>query len=127
LRLADEIMSVIWRRGLARSRSVIATMLSGSSRRRAQAMGLRLNTHFAGLYDFTPDLVYRDVVRAYIAGAPAGLAIMSHPGHIDAELAAFDSTVDSRPRELAYFIGRDFPADLADAGMTLARFTAICR
>ncbi len=51
----------------------------------------------------------------------------SHPGHIDAEVAAFDSTVDSRPRELAYFIGRDFPADLADAGMTLARFTAICR
>jgi chitin disaccharide deacetylase len=126
LRLADEKLPIVWRRGIARGRSAVATLLGSGCRKPAQAMGLRLNTHFAGLYDFTPQLVYRDVFRKYVDGAPAGLTIMCHPGHVDAEVAALDSTVDSRPRELAYFIGLDFPADLAAAGMSLARFTAIC-
>lgn len=126
LRLADEKLPLIWRRGIARGRSAVATLLGSGCRRRARSLGLRLNTHFAGLYDFTPQLVYRDVFRKYVDGAPAGLAIMCHPGHVDAEVVALDSTVDSRPRELAYFTGADFSADLAAAGMSLARFTAVC-
>lgn len=126
LRLSDEPFGAIWTRNVTRVRASVITGLGLGCRRRAQALGLRMNTRFAGIYDFSPQFVYRDVFRKYIAGAPAGLAVMCHPGHVDAELAALDSTVESRPRELSYFSGADFPADLTAAGMVLAPFTAIC-
>jgi len=126
LRLSDEPLGSIWKRGVARGRASVITLLGLGCRRRARALGLRMNPRFAGVYDFSPQFVYRDVFRKYIARAPAGLVVMCHPGRVDAELAALDSTVDSRPREFAYFSGEDFPADLAEAGMTLSRFTTIC-
>jgi hypothetical protein len=126
LRLSDEPLRAVWKRNVTRGRAAIVTLLGLGCRRRAHALGLRMNTRFAGVYDFSPQFVYREVFRKYIAGAPKNLAVMCHPGHVDAELATLDSTVDSRPRELAYFSGADFPADLAEAGMALARFTTVC-
>jgi chitin disaccharide deacetylase len=126
LRLSDEPLRAVWKRNVTRGRAAVITLLGLGCRRRARALGLRMNTRFAGVYDFSPQFVYRDVFRKYISGAPKNLAVMCHPGHVDADLAALDSTVDSRPRELAYFAGADFPADLAEAGMALTRFTTIC-
>lgn len=126
LRLSDEPLGAVWKRNVTRGRAAIITLLGLGCRPRARALDLRMNTRFAGVYDFSPQFVYRNVFRQYIAGAPENLAVMCHPGHVDADLAALDSTVDSRPRELAYFSGADFPADLAEAGMALARFTTVC-
>lgn len=126
LRLSDESLTATWWRGIASGRATVVTLLGLGCRPRAAALGLPLNRRFAGVYDFSPQLVYRDVFRKYIADSPHGMAIMCHPGHVDPELVALDSTVDSRPRELAYFAGDEFPADLAAANMALSRLTTVC-
>jgi predicted glycoside hydrolase/deacetylase ChbG (UPF0249 family) len=126
VRMSDEPFGEIRRRGVASRRAAIVALLALGSRGKARRLGLRMNQRFAGIYDFAPQLVYRDVFRRYIQSAPHGLAVMCHPGHVDADVAALDSTVDSRPRELAYFAGPDVLNDLGAAGLFQAPFTTIC-
>ncbi len=126
IRMSDEKLHEIRKRDVARGRAAIVSLLALGSRRKARRLGLRMNQRFAGIYDFSPHLVYGDVFRKYISGMPASLAIMCHPGHVDDDVAALDSTVESRPRELAYFAGPDFLNDLGAARMFQVPFTTIC-
>ena len=49
--------------------------------------------------------------------------IMVHPGLAgDAEIAALDAVVETRPQEHAYLMGDDFARDLEAAGRHIARF-----
>jgi chitin disaccharide deacetylase len=126
LRLSDEPLPDVWKRDVTRKRAAVISLLGLGCRRKARRAGLRMNQRFAGVYDFSPSFVYRDVFRKYVAGSPNGLAVMCHPGHVDDDVSALDSTVDSRPRELAYLAGPEFPNDLSAAGLRQVKFTTIC-
>lgn len=126
IRMADEPLGRVLKYKTARNRAAILSLLALGSRGKARRNGLRMNERFAGLYDYAPDLDYRSVFRSYLAGAPNSLAIMCHPGAVDADVAALDTTVGSRPMELAYFAGPDFINDLGSAGLFQAPFHTIC-
>ena len=122
LRVCAEPFGAILRRGVASSRALVISALGRGLRRRAGAAGVPANRRFAGVRDFTEAASYRDLFRRFIAGSPRGLAVMCHPGHPDAALAALDRVTDPRQGEYDYLAGEEFPQDLAAAGLRLGRF-----
>ena len=79
------------------------------------------NNGFRGLRNFADPAPFRGLFRRMIRGAPAGTIIMCHPGHVDSVLRARDSVVERREDEYCYLASEEFPADLAAAGLHLAR------
>jgi len=127
LRVCDERLGAIYRRAVAPVRASAIAPLGRGLRRLADAASIPSNRHFAGVRDFDEPLPYRTLFRRYLFEPAPGLAIMCHPGHPDDALRALDPVVATRADELSYFAGDEFPADLAEAGMKLVRFTALCR
>ncbi|MGQ0674533.1 MAG: ChbG/HpnK family deacetylase, partial [Rhodospirillales bacterium] len=122
LRVCAEPLGAILRRGVAVSRAAAVAVLGSGLRARAGAAGIRTNRRFAGVRDFTENRPYRALFRRFIMDPPPGLAVMCHPGHPDAALAALDRVTDPRRGEYDYLAGEEFPADLAAAGLRLGRF-----
>ncbi|MBI3451552.1 MAG: ChbG/HpnK family deacetylase [Rhodospirillales bacterium] len=122
MRVCDEPIAAIFRRGVAVPRALAISSLGRGLRRRAGAKGIPTNRRFAGVRDFTERLPYRDLFARFLAERPDGLLVMCHPGHVDSDLAAVDPVTDPRADEYAYLAGTEFPADLARAGYTLGRF-----
>ncbi len=127
LRVCHEPFSAIRQRGIAVMRASIISAIGGRLRAMADENAIAFNRRFAGVRDFTERQPYRELFRRYIAEPPHGLAIMCHPGYPDDALRQVDPVVDTRPGELAYLAGSEFTEDLAAAGATLSRFTALCR
>ena len=122
LRLCAEPYGAVLRRGASVLRAGVVAALGAGMQRLAMAAAIPGNRRFAGVRDFNESRTYRDLFRRFILGAPRGLAVMCHPGQPDAALAALDPVTDARAGEYAYLAGDVFPADLAVAGMRLARF-----
>jgi chitin disaccharide deacetylase len=72
--------------------------------------------------DFDETRPYRDLLRRFVRDAPEELLVMSHPGIVDADLAAADRVTTAREEEYRYLASDEFSADLTAAGVTLARF-----
>ena len=122
LRVCAEPPGAVIARGVAVPRAALIGCLGAGLRRRADAAGIPSNRRFAGVRDFNEKAPYRALFRRFIRGSPAGLAVMCHPGHPDAALAALDHVTHARQGEYDYLAGDEFPADLTAAGMRLARF-----
>lgn len=127
LRVCHEPFAAIGRRGIAVLRASVIAAIGRALRDLADGETIPSNRRFAGVRDFTERDPYRDLFRRYVLEAPSGLAIMCHPGYPDDALRQVDPVVDTRSGELAYIAGAEFPEDLAAAGVTLSRFTALCR
>lgn len=127
LRVCHEPLAAIRRRGIAVLRAAVIAAIGRPLRRLADDNAIASNRRFAGVRNFTERQPYRALFRRYIADPPHGLAIMCHPGYPDDALRKLDPVVDSRSGELAYLSGADVLDDLARAGATLSRFTALCR
>jgi len=127
LRVCHEPFAAIRQRGVAVLRAGVIAAIGSKLRQLADDAGIPSNRRFAGVRDFTERQPYRALFRRYIAEPPHALAIMCHPGYPDDALRQVDPVVDTRPGELAYLAGKDFTEDLAAAGATLSRFTALCR
>lgn len=127
LRVCHEPFAAIRRRGVAVLRAAVIAAIGRGLRDLADAESIPSNRHFTGVRDFTERDPYRTLFRRYVSGAPSGLAIMCHPGYPDDALRQVDPVVDTRSGELAYFAGAEFAEDMAAAGVTLSRFTALCR
>lgn len=122
LRVCTEPFGAILGRGIAPPRAAVVSLLGRGLRRLAAAQGIPANRRFSGVRGFTETAPYRDLFRRFIAGSPRGLAVMCHPGHPDAALAALDHVTGPRQGEYDYLAGEEFPRDLAAAGLRLGRF-----
>jgi predicted glycoside hydrolase/deacetylase ChbG (UPF0249 family) len=122
LRVCAEPLGAVLRRGVAMPRAAAIALLGRGLRRLADAAGIASNRRFAGVRDFTENRPYRALFRRFLQGPAAGLAVMCHPGHPDAALAALDPVTGARQGEFDYLAGDEFPQDLAAAGLRLGRF-----
>jgi predicted glycoside hydrolase/deacetylase ChbG (UPF0249 family) len=122
LRVCAEPLGAVVRRGVAVPRAAAIALLGRGLRRLADAAGIASNRRFAGVRDFTENRPYRALFRRFIRGSPRGLAVMCHPGHPDAALAALDPVTGARQGEYDYLAGDEFPKDLAAEGLRLGRF-----
>lgn len=90
--------------------------------RLARQSGVTTNRGFRGPRNFHERAPFRDLFRSIIAGAGEGCLVMCHPGHADPLLTGRDPVHAAREQEFRYFMGDEFPNDLAEAGLTLSRF-----
>jgi predicted glycoside hydrolase/deacetylase ChbG (UPF0249 family) len=124
LRVCDEPLAAILRRGTAAARAAVISLLGRGLRRRAVRLGIAANCRFAGVRSFAERQPYRELFRGFIAGAPDGLLVMCHPGTADKALADVDPVTHPREDEYRYLGSKECLDDLAQAGVTPARFSA---
>lgn len=122
LRLTDEPLSAIARTRVAPTKAVLLSLLGRPIAREARRRAIPGNCGFRGARSFAEPGPFRPVFRRMVAGARAGTLVMCHPGLVDAELEGRDPVTRPREEEYRYFAGEEFPADLAAAGVRLARF-----
>jgi predicted glycoside hydrolase/deacetylase ChbG (UPF0249 family) len=121
VRLTCEPFASICSPGVAVGKAALLSLLSRPLARDVARAGLMHNNGFRGLRNFADPAPFRGLFRRMIRGAPAGTIIMCHPGHADSVLRARDSVVESREEEYCYLASEEFSADLAAAGLHLAR------
>lgn len=107
---------------------VIAALGASSLEALARQAQLPTAAALLGIYDFTGDEArYARLMRDWLQAAPPGSVLMCHPARAlpSAEYAdaldAPDGIGAARTREFAYLGSAAFAADLARAGVTLAR------
>jgi chitin disaccharide deacetylase len=122
IRVCDEPFPAILGRGIAVKRALVISALGRGLRKLVDRAGIPANRRFAGVRDFGETRPYRDLLRRFAQNAPEGLLVMSHPGIVDADLAAADRVTTAREEEYRYLASDAFSADLTAAGVTLARF-----
>ncbi len=111
-------------RGVASTKAHAIAALSVGFGRSARRRGHPVNHGFAGVSPFDPSRDFRTDFCRFLAAPGREHLIMVHPGAADdAELAALDPVIATRPLEAAYLAGDAFLDDLAEWGFTLARFT----
>jgi chitin disaccharide deacetylase len=125
MRLCDEPVAAILRRGVSSPKALVVAALGWGLRSRARAAGTPTNDRFAGVREFSPDESYPKLFERYIAepSLSGRLVVMCHPGEVDDELRAVDPVTDAREDELHFFESPEFPALLMRHGVALTRFS----
>lgn len=119
-----ETASRCMRRKVALPKALFISRLGHGLRRLVRESGLPANDGFSGLHDFSGRKPFRLLMRRFLAVPGPRPLVHVHPGRVDAELRACDSLTTPREAELAYLASADFPEDLTEAGVYLARFAA---
>jgi predicted glycoside hydrolase/deacetylase ChbG (UPF0249 family) len=122
LRVTDEPLAAVWRRGVARGEASILSLLGRGFARRARARGLPVNDGFAGVHDFSGRVPYARLFERFLSLARGRHLVMCHPGEVDDALRAADDVTAAREEELRFFESEALPALLARRGLTLGRF-----
>lgn len=127
IRLCREPRRAILRRGVAVPKALLISELGGPLAALVRTAGLPANTSFRGVYDFSGRVPFGELMRRFLAPAPAGAPagrtlVMVHPGIPDGALRAADPLVDQRRVEHDFLAGDAFAALLAALGVRLGRF-----
>ena len=130
LRVINDVAPQAWLRQCGRSptaprslsdpKGYVLDALSARLAHLAARAGVRTNPAFAGTYSFAPGADYAALFPGFLDGLPDGGVVMCHPGQVDDELRRLDPLTDLREREYDYFLGDDFPRQLAAHGVALA-------
>ncbi|ANQ83892.1 ChbG/HpnK family deacetylase [Azoarcus olearius] len=110
------------RRGVATPKALFLASLGRPLRRLLRTAGIPANDGFSGLHDFASPQPFGAKMRRFLALPGPRPLVHVHPGRVDAELRACDSLTTPREAELAYLASAAFPADLAEAGLRIARY-----
>lgn len=121
LRYATEPLPAILRRGVAVARAAAISLMGAGLRRRGERAGVRGNSVFRGVRDFSPRESYPLLFPRYLARPVPGMMIACHPGLVDDALRAADPVTAPREGEYRYFMDDAFVRDLAAAGVRLVR------
>ena len=124
VRSVEEAGTRIRRRGITPFKTMVISILSTGMRARAVRNGFGTNEGFAGVTDFDENEDLGAYMRGFLAIYGENPLIMVHPGlENDAEIAALDAVVDTRPLEHAYLAGPQFLQDLQAAGVRIGRLS----
>ena len=122
VRYCDEALWTILRRRTHVGEALVISRLGRSFARRARALGIPGNRGFSGVHDFAGRIPYARLFPHFLERVGPGALVMAHPGISDAALAAADRVTSQREEEYRYFLSDGFAAQLAKAGVRVARF-----
>ncbi|MCV2368107.1 ChbG/HpnK family deacetylase [Roseateles oligotrophus] len=105
-----------WRGAKAR---VIESLGALALRRGARSAGLRMNSDFAGVYDFSPAADYSELVSDWLATLADGGLLMTHPGRAGGTETRPDAIRPARERERAFWLSAAAGELLASQGVQL--------
>ena len=125
VRYCDEPLGTILRRRTHVGEALVISWLGRSFARRARALGIPGNRGFSGVHDFAGRTPYARLFRRFLEGLGRGGLVMAHPGISDPALAAADRVTRQREEEYRYFLSDGFAAELARAGVRVARFAQV--
>jgi predicted glycoside hydrolase/deacetylase ChbG (UPF0249 family) len=125
LRSCVEPTATILRRGVAVRKALLISGLSAGLAKAALRLGVPTNRGFGGVLDYRRGPPLAACMPRLLCGLGPRPLVMCHPGRPDAILAAADPLVEPRSGELDYLLGPDFAADLAQAGVHLARWREV--
>ncbi|HEY3776471.1 MAG TPA: ChbG/HpnK family deacetylase [Rhizomicrobium sp.] len=120
----EPIDASMWRRPSAPESFYLARASRGLDRL-ARTAGVVTNRGFRGVRTFREKVPFGELFRNMIASAHDGTLVICHPGHPDSTLAERDPVQETRADEWRYLFGPEFPGDLANAGLELARLREI--
>lgn len=121
LRYATEPLPAIVRRGVAVARAAAISLMGAGLRRRGRKAGIRGNSVFRGVRDFSLRESYPSLFPRYLERPVPGMMVACHPGLVDDALRAVDPVTGPREGEYRYFMDDAFARDLAAAGVRLVR------
>lgn len=122
LRVTDEPIPAILRRGVERTKAAIVSLLGRGLGRRARARRIPVNDGFAGVQDFSGRVPYERLFEQFLETPRGRYLVMCHPGEVDDALRTADDVTDAREEELRFFESDAFPRLMARHGLTLSRF-----
>ncbi len=122
VRICGDSLGRIAKRGISPVRSLVIGGIGAGLRRRCSALGLRTNSVFAGVYDFSGQVPYADLFAKFCDGQKPNGLIMCHPGFVDDELRRADSLTDQRTVEHQFFMSAEFLEILDSANLSISRF-----
>lgn len=122
LRVTDEPLAAIVRRGVERTKAGIVALLGRRLGRLARARGIPVNDSFTGVQDFSGRVPYERLFARFLLLPRGRHLVMCHPGEVDDALRAVDDVTEAREEELRFFESAAFPALVQERGLTLARF-----
>lgn len=117
LRDPSDSVVAIRARSVAVGKALVIAGLAIGLRRAARQRGIPLNQGFSGVAPFDPARDFTADLLRFLQRPGRRHLVMCHPGHVDAELAALDPVVATRPVEHRALL--DF---VPPAGRRLARF-----
>jgi predicted glycoside hydrolase/deacetylase ChbG (UPF0249 family) len=120
VRVARDRASRILRRGVAVGRAVAVGFFGGALRRLVDAAGVGRNEGFCGIYDFGPRRLER-MYAAFLRAPGERMLMLCHPGVVDRELCQADHMTEPRERELAFFLGPEWPRIVQGSGLRIGR------
>lgn len=121
VRYCDEPLAALPRIGVAPLRAAVISLIGRSWARRGRRRGIPGNRGFRGVRDFH-EPAFAALFPRYLRDIGDGSLVMCHPGFADAELAAVEQVTAQRDDEYRYLASETYGADLAAAGVTVARF-----
>lgn len=120
LRDSADTLPRILKRGVETRKALTVAALASGFAPAARKRGFAVNDGFSGFSAFDAARDFgADFARYLVAPGKAHL-VMCHPGRVDAELAALDPVVATRPLELDFLLSPAFADSLAAAGLGLA-------
>jgi len=122
LRVTDEPLPKILRRGVERTKAAVVSLLGRRLGRLARARGIPVNDGFSGVQDFSGRIPYARMFERFLEAPRGRYLVMCHPGEVDDALRAVDDVTDAREEELRFFESDAFPQLVARHGLALARF-----
>jgi len=122
LRVTDEPVSRVVRRGVAYGETITLSLLGRGLGRRARARGIPVNDGFAGVQDFSGRIPYARLFDRFLCAPRGRHLVMCHPGEADEALRAADEVAEAREEELRFFESDAFPQLMARHGLALGRF-----
>ena len=118
---ADRATAILARRIQTAKAMLIARIAGGLARDLALA-GIASNQGFSGVSAFDAKADYADEFARSLVAPGTRHLVMCHPGLVDDELRASDPVIESRPKELAFFLGPRFDEICTAAGTRAMRF-----
>lgn len=123
---ADDVQAIVRRGGPILKALVIAGLSRGWGKAAADA-GFATNHGFSGVSAFRSTGDFGTEFASFLTAPGPRHLVMCHPGEVDAELAALDPVVDTRPQELAFLQSPRFTEICTAAGVALLDGAALKR
>jgi hypothetical protein len=119
VRTSVERRRTILGRRVNSGRALAFAWAGGSLARALRGRGVATNDGFSGVYDFAA-ADYRALFRRFLKDVRDRTIVICHPAEGE---APGDPIAAARTREYAYLAGGQMPADLAEAGVRVCRFS----
>ncbi len=120
VRDCTEPLGGIVSRGAAAPRALVIALLARGFRAKRHRLGVRANSGFRGVRNFTADEDYSALMAAWLRAPTPDMMIMCHPGTGDDTSDISDSIRSERVKEYRYLKSDAFAALLRERGLEIA-------